>query len=357
MQPRISRHPPIWAATDGHPELGPLRPGARVGLVAPSGPPPPEQLDRCLRLLDLWGLEPVCYDSVRARHQHADYLAGSDLQRVADLQSAWCDPEIAAVFCVRGGYGAVRILDLLDVAKLGQAIPKPLFGSSDVTAIQEFWTDQLDLASWFSPMLATGALLDDEVAIDSLRRAIFEPWAGRAYSAPATTTLAPGTATGRLVGGNLSLLAMTRGARPRAASCGDRAASSGGQPGSAGRRSDYPAPVNAASADQLPTDQGRIALLEDVTEDPYRLDGYLITLLRSGWFDGVTGIALGSWTECGDLARIQPLMAELLLPLEVPILWELGFGHCRQADSIPIGVQATLVADQAPRLVLGTEAE
>lgn len=298
--------------------LGPLKRGDRVGLIATSGPIDAARLEQSLALLAEWGLEPVVYPSGRAAHPSIPYLAGTDAERAADLQAAWCDDSIDAVFCMRGGYGSVRLLDLLDVEALRAAKPKPLFGSSDVTGIHEFWQEQLGVPTWFTPMLATGALLDDADATESLRRAVFEPAAGRSFTAPDAVTLVGGEATGMLVGGNLSLLAMTLGAK--------------GRP-----------PVDNA---------GRIALVEDVGEEPYRVDGLLMKLLRAGWFDGVAGIALGSWLDCGDQEQIKALAVELLAPLGVPLVWQLGFGHDKAAPSIPLGVRATLVADATPRLTV-----
>ncbi|MFI5084995.1 MAG: LD-carboxypeptidase [Actinomycetales bacterium] len=298
--------------------LGPLTRGDRVGLVATSGAPKLEQLRRASALLRSWDLVPVPGDNLQAVHPRAPYLAGTDRQRAADLQQAWCDPSLAAVFVVRGGYGAARLLDLLDTGALAAAGPKPLFGSSDVTALHEFWADTLGVPTWFAPMIATGALLDDAAAVASLRHAVFEPLSGRRYCGPDAETLVPGTAHGILTGGNLSLLAMTMGAGGKAKS----------------------------------PNRGRIGLLEDVTEDVYKLDGLLTTLLRSGWFEGMAGLALGSWKDCGEPAEVKALCTELLAPLGIPLVWELGFGHGAGAHTIPLGVSAVLTADDSPRLVL-----
>ncbi len=298
--------------------LGPLRPGDRVGLVATAGRPAAEQLERAITLLRSWELVPVPGEYLQSKHPRASYLAGTDRQRAQDLQRAWCDPSLAGVFVVRGGYGAVRLLDILDVDALRAAEPKPLYGSSDVTALHEFWAHELDFPTWFTPMIATGALLDDAAANASLRQAVLEPFPGRVFTSADAQTLVPGTARGTLTGGNLSLLAMTTGA--------------GGKP--------------------KPSNNGRIGLLEDITEDVYKLDGLLTTLLRSGWFDGISGLALGSWKDCGELAEVKALATELLTPLGIPLVWELGFGHGPAAQSIPLGVPAVLIADESPRLVL-----
>ncbi|WP_104089227.1 LD-carboxypeptidase [Arthrobacter sp. GMC3] len=297
---------------------GPLHAGDRVALISTSGTPSSENLDRAIALLESWELVPVPGDNVLATHPRAKYLAGTDQQRAADLQQAWCDDSVAGVFIVRGGYGTVRLLDHLDVPALRAARAKPLYGSSDVTGVHEFWAAELGVPTWFTPMIATTSLLDDPGAVDSLKHAVFEPAAGRAFTAATAQTLVPGTAHGVTVGGNLSLLAMTMGAH----------------------------------GNNKPSNQGKIGLLEDVTEDIYKLDGLLHTLLRAGWFEGLTGLALGSWKDCGELADVRELCEELLVPLGIPLVWELGFGHDTGAHSIPLGVPATLIADESPRLVL-----
>lgn len=298
--------------------LGPLSPGDRVALISASGPPTQASYTRGLALIESWGLKPVVGEHLFSPHPRASYLAGPDQGRAEDLQKAWQDPDIAGIFMVRGGYGAVRILDLLDVPALKAAVPKPLFGSSDVTAIHEFWEHRLGIPTWFTPMVATTDLLDDPLAIEGLKQAVFTPATGRSFSSPAAESLVTGQTHGILTGGNLSLLCMTLGARS--------------QP--------------------KPSNQGKIVLLEDVTEESYKIDGYLQNLLRAGWFEGINGIALGSWKNCSDLAEIKALCEELLSPLGVPIVWELGFGHGPAAQSIPLGVSAELIADNNPRLVL-----
>ena len=104
------------------------------------------------------------------------------------------------------------------------------------------------------------------------------------------------------------------------------------------------------------TNAGRIGLLEDVTEAPYKIDGMLHSLLRAGWFDGLAGLALGSWQDCGDLAEVKDLCVELLAPLGIPLVWELGFGHGPGSAQHPARASpATLHAPAAgrPSLVLG----
>jgi muramoyltetrapeptide carboxypeptidase len=182
-----------------------------------------------------------------------------------------------------------------------------LVGSSDITALHQAIGARLGVPTLFGPMIAGG--LFDPVAQENLRHALFEP--DRVLTGPATTTLAPGVAEGMLVGGNLSLIA-----------------------------------AGLAAAEGPAPPEGAIVLLEDVDEAPYRLDRMITQLLRAGWFTGANGIALGSWTRCGPLSDVSAVMADLVGSLGIPAVWELGFGHCAGQLTIPLGVPATLNADE-----------
>ncbi|MBV8934068.1 MAG: LD-carboxypeptidase [Kutzneria sp.] len=289
-----------------------LRVGSRVAVVAPAGPVPPELLDAGVALLRSWGLRVEVGRHVREQHAGFDYLAGGDASRGADLQRAWCDPNVDAVFCARGGYGCLRMLDHVDWAVMAQAPPKVFAGSSDITALHDAFAAHLDVVTLFSPMIGTAALIDDPVAQEHLRLSLFEPEAVSVLTRPGAQTLVSGHATGVTVGGNASLVVSALGAH-----------------------------------DAPPPPHGGIVLLEDVTEEPYRLDRIITQLLRAGWFDAVAGIALGSWTSCGDLSQVRELMVDRLGGLGVPIVWELGFGHCERQLTVPLGVAAELDADAA----------
>ncbi|MFR9728747.1 S66 peptidase family protein [Saccharopolyspora sp. MS10] len=284
-----------------------LRAGDAVAVVAPAGPVPAEELDAGLELLRDWDLRVVPGKHVREHHPRLRYLAGSDADRAADLQRAWCDPEIDGVLCARGGYGTMRILDHLDWAAMGAAPDKVFAGSSDATALHDAFGSRLGVATVFGPMISTGAFTQDAPAREHLRRTLFAPESVTILTRRDAEVLVPGRARGITCGGNLSLLAAMLGA-PDAAT---------------------------------PPDRG-IALLEDVDEDPYRLDRALTQLLRAGWFDRVSGIALGSWHRCGPPAEVRAVLRDLLGGLGVPVLWELGFGHCPAQRTVPLGVTAEL---------------
>lgn len=285
-----------------------LRAGDKVVLVAPSGPVDEGLLSRAVAILESWGLRVEVGDHVLDRHPTLPYLAGTDAHRAADLQRAWCDPTVSAVICARGGYGAMRMVDLLDWHAMAAAAPKVFTGSSDITALHEAIGAHLGLVTLFAPIAAGNSF--DETAQKHLRATLFEPDSQQRITGPLAAPINDGIATGVLTGGNLSLL------------------SSG----------------LASGAATEPPD-GSIVLLEDVNEEPYQVDRMLTQLLRGGWFTGATAIALGSWTGCGEAAEVRAVVEDLLAGLGLPVIWELGFGHCDGQLTIPLGAQATLDAD------------
>ena len=287
-----------------------LRPGDRVALVAPSGPVAPERLARGVAILRDWGLDPVVMPHTTAPRPALDHLAAPDTERARDFQDAWCDPTVTAVFAARGGYGVQRMVDLLDWDALRAAGPKLFVGYSDLTVLHEALATRLGLATVHGPMPATPSFLDDAPTRDHLRRTLFHPETVGPITSPGARTLVPGRARGHTLGGCLRLLAAelgTPGARPSAA--------------------------------------GGILLLEDTEEEPYSIDRDLTQLLRSGWLDGVAGIALGSWHACGPYPRVREVLRDRLAPLGVPVVEELGFGHGLRTLTVPLGVPAELDAD------------
>jgi muramoyltetrapeptide carboxypeptidase len=300
-------------------ELAPLQPlhrprhlveGDTVAIVATSGPVDPGRLRRGTALLESWGLTVRLGDHVLDHDPMYSFLAGTDADRVADLQRAWCDPDVAAVFVARGGAGVARLIDRLDWAALRAAGPKLLVGFSDVTLLIEAVASHLGLASLFGPMPTNPSLTElppDEVTVDHLRRTLFEPAAARVVFENAGRSIVPGRARGVLVGGTLSLLRMSIG-----------------------------------TAESRPA-HGGIAVLEDIGEVAFRLDNQLTHLLRTGWFDGVAGIVLGSWEDCGPEG--EDTVIARLRDLDVPMVVGLPFGHCVPTLTVPLGVEAELDAD------------
>lgn len=288
-----------------------LRPGARVAVVAPSGPVPEERLKAGLDILSGWGLDPVVAPHVLDTHPTLDHLAGADRDRAQDLTEAWCDPSVSAVICARGGFGAQRMVDLVDWRAIREAGPKVFVGYSDVTALHEAFAVRTGFATLHGPMVAAGTFLSDPRTQESLRATLFEPESVRTLGLGTARALVPGRARGVTLGGCASLLA-----------------------------ADLGTPHGRPSA------RGGLLLLEDVGEEPYRLDRVLTQLLRSGWLDGVTGVGLGSWEECGPYEEVRAVLVDRLGGLGVPVVEEMGFGHSMTALTVPLGVSGTLDAEE-----------
>ena len=285
-----------------------LRAGDRVAVVAPAGPVIPERLDAGLDVLRSWGLDVRVGEHARGTDERFGYLAADDASRADDLVRAWCDPDVQAVFCARGGYGVQRMVDLLDWESLAAAGPKALVGFSDVTALHQAFAARLGLATVHGPVVTSLGAGDDE-SREHLRALLFEPTPGLSLTPSPGVGLVSGRAEGVLVGGNIALLATELGTR------------------------------NSLRANES------IAVLEEIGEEVYRLDRMVTQLLRAGWFDGVRGIALGDFTDCPTLESVRALMVDRLAPLGVPLLWGLPVGHEPRNLAFAFGVPAVLDAD------------
>lgn len=286
-----------------------LAAGARVAVVAPSGPVPGERIDAGVEVLRGWGLDPVVAPHARGRHERFGYLSAGDADRAADLQHAWCDPTVDAVLCARGGYGVQRMVDLLDWDAMAAAGPKVFVGFSDITALHEAFAIRLGLATLHGPMAAGVDFLEQARARDHLRATLFAPESVRTI-ASGGSAMVPGRAHGVTLGGCLTLLTAELGT-----------------------------PHARASA------HGGLLCLEDVGEEPYRLDRALTQLLRAGMLDGVRGVLLGSWEDCGPYDEVRAVLEDRLGGLGVPVAEEFGFGHGAGALTIPFGLAAELDAD------------
>ncbi len=283
-----------------------LASGARVALVCPAGPlRGAADLARAEANARRLGWEPVVGRYVLER---SGYFAGTDEERLTDLNAAIRDPRIDGVWCVRGGYGAMRILPGVDFAAL-RARPKALLGYSDVTALH-LGALAAGVGAFHGP---TARAELTAFSLDSLARAVSlgaDPCGG----APAARTLRGGSAAGPLVGGNLALVA---------------------------------ALVGTPWAARL---DGAILVLEDVNEAVYRVDRMLMQLRLSGALAGVRGIAFGHCTGCppesDDGARaLDEVLAEHAEALGVPCLAGVPLGHVDDQWTLPLGSRAELDAD------------
>lgn len=284
----------------------PLAVGARVALLSPSGPlQGPHELERAVATAESLGWEVEVGQHALRR---AGYFAGDDAQRGDDLLGALHDDRIDGIWCLRGGYGAARLLPRLSVELL-QRFPKALLGYSDITALHAAW-QHAGLVSYHGP--TARAPLSD-FSRDSLVRAM-QAGTDSCGAAPDARVVRGGRVTGRLVGGNLALVSSLCGT-PWAVDCRDA-----------------------------------IVVLEDVGEATYRLDRMLTQLRLAGAFDGCVGVAFGHCTDCPDITEdgtrtVEAIVTELADALQVPTLHGIPVGHISDQWTVPFGALATLDAD------------
>ncbi|MFG1674748.1 LD-carboxypeptidase [Micromonospora sp. NPDC049282] len=284
-----------------------LRPGDAVMLVSPSGPTRPERVARGVELLTGWGLRPVTAPNAYARR---GYLAGDDALRADDLNAAFADPEIRGVVCTRGGYGAQRVVDLIDMAAVRRD-PKVVVGFSDITALQFALWRGARLAGVHGPGAAWRAERTPIRSAESLHAALMttEPVTVAAVEAEETYPVrVPGRAEGRLIGGNLCLITASIG------------------------------------TPDMPDLTGAILLVEEVQEPPYKVDRMLTHLRRCGALARLAGVAVGQFTECADGwdTTIVDVLTDRLGDLGVPVLGGLPVGHGPDQLTVPVNTRAVL---------------
>ena len=278
-----------------------LAPGAVVTVVGPSGPVDHHRLEAGAAIISSWGLTVRYAEHVLAAHDHVGYLAGDDRIRAADFVAVWTDPETAAVWAARGGYGAQRMVDLLDVDLLRAAGPKHFVGFSDITALHSRLGRELGQVTVHGPVAGSVEQLSDEATGRSLRQLIMnQPEPG--LELVSGCAVVPGTAYGRLWGGNLSLLASDVGIEP-------------------------------------PPTESVIMLVEEVGEDGYRLDRMLTQLRRAGWLDRVTGVVVG---DLGGDALAPAVLRHCLADLGIPTVGDVPVGHGARNVALPLGAQVEL---------------
>lgn len=277
----------------------PLEVGDRVRLIAPSSAFHREEFEAGVALVRAAGFEAVWNDGIFARER---YLAGDDERRASIVLEALSDPAAKAIWSVRGGYGATRIASRLREA-FAQSPPKWIVGFSDVTVLHAFVTAN-GCASLYGANITTLPQWEKpwrEELFSWLRgRKIRAEFRGRVHRGE-------GRVSGRLVGGNLTVLAALAG------------------------------------TGVLPSLEGRVLMLEDVAEPPYRLDRVFTQLREAGVLRGVVGIALGQFTRCDAGSSSECGAVDVIADsTALPVLSQLPFGHDDRARAAVLGAKATL---------------
>lgn len=290
-----------------------LKPGDNVAVLCSSSPVQGQtHLESGLRAMESVGLKPEVFGTARDAGSVYDYLAGTDAERADDLMRALSDPKYAGVFLACGGYGAQRTLELMDWSRIDIAAPKVVVGYSDVTAVLEAIAVKLGWVSLFGPMVACGGFWQgpEEYDFKELMKLLYTPSAVRQLAFPGSRALVSGVAEGVTLGGTASLLA-----------------------------------ANFGTDTSYPVRDG-ILFLEDVDEMPFRLDRIFTQIRRAtAYLEGVRGIILGTFTECGDPEQVEALLAERFGDLGVPVLTGVNIGHNCEMQTYPVGVRARLDTD------------
>ncbi len=296
-----------------------LGPGARVAIVAPASPFDPAELEAGAHELRALGFEPVYDESVLARR---GYVAGEPAVRAEAFLRAWRDPDVAAVIAVRGGYGSVQLLPLLDVGELRRAAPKAFVGYSDLTTLLSFLTIECRMVSFHGPMLA-GKLARgaDGYDRDSFRRCLCGTGPVGSLASLGLETLREGDAAGPLVGGTLTQLVASLGT-----------------------------PFAFAPP------EGHVLFVDEVGERPYRIDRMLTQLAQSGLLARAAAVVFGELPGCdepGGTPTARAAVADVLRDFPGPVLFGLSSGHTtRPALTLPLGVRARVVGGPQPRLLI-----
>lgn len=304
-----------------------LKKGDTIGLIGASSPTPPENLQKAIDAVENLGFNVVVGETCHERH---GYLAGKDELRAREVNEMFANPTIDGIFCIRGGYGAHRIIPLLDL-ELIKANPKVFAGYSDVTALHIVFNQICDFVTYHSPMPSTEFIKPDmdEYTWNSFINHVTDT-EGKDYllnnaEGSEVNTLVEGEATGQLVGGNLTLVTASLGT---------------------------PYEIDT---------KGKILFLEDIDEYERSVDRMLTQLKLAGKLDDAAGILLGAWTNCGapnpdkpeQSLRLQTIFEEIIVPTGKPTLMDITCGHVLPTMTLPLGKTVTFNSETKTINVLG----
>ncbi len=293
-----------------------------MGLITPSTfVSDPDTLAAAERTVRYFGLKSKWGRNVKKK---SGYLGGSVEERVDDLHAMFRDPEVKAVFALRGGYGSAQLLDSIDYGLI-RANPKIFLGYSDITAMHLAIQKKTGLVTFHGPVVLSRF---SQYTQDHFKAALFETKPIGSITNPSGSnvlrpehvlrTIRPGKARGPLAGGNLTLISTTMGT---------------------------PYEIDT---------RGKIVFLEDVDEEPYRIDRMLTQLRLAGKLDAAAGIIFGECVDCkpkdykpsfNSTFSLGEVLDNFLADLKIPVLAGLTVGHTDDQLTLPIGVTATLDAD------------
>lgn len=300
-----------------------LKKGDTIGIISPSGPFRDPKMARALPFLEKLGLN---YKLGKNASNRWGYLAGKDEERLTDLHDMFADSRIAGIICSRGGYGAARFTDKIDF-ELIRNNPKVFWGYSDITFLHTAIGQLANLVTFHGPMLSSDIAGDDfEELSASMFEQLFEPTT-LTYdeSISKLEVLSEGTIKAQIIGGNISLL------------------------------------TNSVGTKFEVETSGKILLIEDIGEEPYRVDGMLNQLRQANKLDSVAGVVIGDFAHAQSTGTkpsftLNEVFDDYFKNRPYPVVKGFKIGHCQPHFAIPLGVEAELDAsNKVLRLAPGVE--
>jgi muramoyltetrapeptide carboxypeptidase len=278
-----------------------LKPGDTIGIVAPAGPFDPEKFMIGKSVLESMGFQTFFDDGIFQKH---GFLAGTDIQRADQVNRLFADPTVQAIVCARGGYGSMRILSLLDFETI-QTHPKIFLGFSDISALLSVLYDRCSLVTFHGPVVTTLAKASEKT-IMAMKTVLTSDAPPLELTPGNGKVIKPGVCSGAVIGGNLTTL------------------------------------CHLVGTSFVPNFKGKILLIEDVGEMPYRIDRMLTQMKLAGCFNEIAGLILGGFKECGYLDEVLEIFSNIFEDADIPILTGFEVGHGEHNLTIPMGLGATL---------------
>lgn len=289
----------------------PLKKGDKVGYIAPAGPIVKERLKGAIKALECLGLKVVLGKNCTLEH---GYLAGKDNLRADDINEMFENKDIKAVYALRGGYGCARLLDKINFTAIREN-PKALFGYSDITMLHIAINQRCNLITYHAPMPATELYKGiDKFTLNSLKKMIFaNDLKGNLYNprSKKIKSIVDGKACGKLTGGNLSIICSSLG-----------------------------------TDNEIDTNN-KILFIEEIAEEPYKVDRMILQLIQAGKINDCAGIILGYFSSCEasnpqQSLTISEVIEELIEPCGKPVIADVACGHSMPSLTLPMGAEVLI---------------
>lgn len=289
-----------------------LTKGSKIAITAPASPSSTWEVNGLVSKFRALGVECEIGETVKQRNSSTRYLSAPDDRRLDELMGYFLRDDIDGIFCARGGYGVIRILEKLDYAEIARH-PKILVGYSDITALLFALYSQCGLVCYHGPVASSQF---DEFTTMHMLKVLFSGYSDGIieYTAPNLEIISPGTATGQLVGGNLTMVSGMLGT---------------------------PYDVDTA---------GKIIFLEETREEPYKIDRMLTQMILAGKFKNAAGVILGNFEYLKGNRNFFPgrsfstmqVLVDRLGGLGIPVMFGIPFGHMKNKMTLPLGVNARI---------------